>query len=231
MKYTAVWFDADETLFDFSSSEKLAFSKTLAEFGLGKDLSDFYSTYRRESDILWTLLEQGEISKEFLRDERFRRTLATHGVDESVSATEVSYRYLEVLPETCALMDHALELCKELAQKIKIGIITNGFEQIQRQRLQVSGLEPYIDFLLASEACGVAKPDVRFFEKAAALTSNFSKDKVLVVGDRLETDILGAARFGVDSCWYNPGGLTNQLEVKPTFEVAHFSELQKRLLG
>lgn len=223
MKYNAIWFDADQTLFDFSATEYQVFSRTLHEFGLGHDITAFYATYRRESDILWALLEEGKISKEFLRDERFRRTLAAHGADGDPEV--LGARYLEILPETCVLMDKALEVCGFLAERATLGIITNGFEKVQMRRLEVSGLKNYFDFVVVSEACGYAKPDVRFFEYASELTPNFQKEKVLVVGDRLEADIKGAQNFGVDSCWFNPMKIEKYADVVPTFEISHLSEL------
>ncbi len=229
MKYDTIWFDADETLFDFSATELQAFTQTFREFGWQGEMGAIYSTYRAESDILWALLEKGAIQKEFLRDERFERTLSAHRVPGS--AKDFSARYLEILPETCTLVDYAMALCEKLsARQMILGIITNGFESIQQRRLEVSGLAPFISFMVASEACGYAKPDLRFFEHAASQSPKFSKERVLVVGDRLETDILGAAAFGVDSCWFNPHGLPNLTQVKPTYEINHLSELERLLL-
>lgn len=44
------------------------------------------------------------------------------------------------------------------------------------------------------------KPDVGMFEKANELAGNFDKNKILMVGDFFETDIKGAAQYGIDSC-------------------------------
>jgi 2-haloacid dehalogenase len=41
----------------------------------------------------------------------------------------------------------------------------------------------------------------------------------VIVGDRLDADILGANRFGIDSVWFNPGRLTNESHAIPTCEV------------
>jgi 2-haloacid dehalogenase len=53
----------------------------------------------------------------------------------------------------------------------------------------------------------------------------FNKDATIIVGDRLDADILGANRFGIESCWFNPGQLANESEALPTFEAAHLDDI------
>jgi 2-haloacid dehalogenase len=101
----------------------------------------------------------------------------------------------------------------------EVGIITNGVESIQSRRIASSGLGEHISFVSTSEACGYAKPDSRFFDYAAGMARAFSKHETVIVGDRLDADILGANRFGIDSCWFNPGRAANASEAVPTCEV------------
>jgi 2-haloacid dehalogenase len=92
-------------------------------------------------------------------------------------------------------------------------------EAIQNQRIAKSGLREHISFVATSEACGYAKPDVRFFEYAARMARPFAKEDAIIIGDRLDADILGANRYGIDSCWFNPERLPNVSEAVPTFEI------------
>lgn len=226
MKYNLFLFDADDTLFDFKSCEKQAFTATLHHHGHTQNIDQLYTTYGIESLALWREVEQGKISKDFLKSERFRRTFEKHHV--MLYPDEVGETYLELLPQTSVLMDYAFELCELLNQKGKIGIITNGFEIVQTRRLQGSRLAPLIQFMVVSEQCGYTKPDIRFFEHTAKLVPEFQKQKTLIIGDRLETDIAGAQNFGVDSCWFNP---TKQIstQLKPTYEIQHLSQLIKMI--
>ncbi len=75
----------------------------------------------------------------------------------------------------------------------------------------------------ARAACD--KPDVRFFEFAAAMAPDVGRARTVIIGDRLEADILGGNRFGIDSCWFNPQRAALSGEAVPTFQVAHLSEL------
>lgn len=224
MKYNLFLFDADDTLFDFKASEKHAFAATLKYHDHHHDIEALYVTYGQESVVLWREVEQGKITKDFLKAERFRRTFAKHGV--SLSAEAVGETYLDLLPETCVLMDHALEVCQTLSQKGRIGIITNGFEKVQKKRLNTSPLAPYIHFVVVSEQAGHAKPDIRFFEYTEKIIGEIDKSKTLVIGDRLEADIEGAHNYGLDSCWFNPHKKASST-IKPKYEIDHLSQLLK----
>jgi 2-haloacid dehalogenase len=87
------------------------------------------------------------------------------------------------------------------------------------------GLRDYISFVSTSEASGYAKPDVRFFEYASQMARSFSKPDSIIVGDRLDADILGANRYGIESCWFNPERVANESEAVPSYEVGSLHDI------
>lgn len=224
MSYGLFLFDADDTLFDFTSAEKVAFTETLNQLGIVQNIDALYASYRIESEKQWRLVEEGKITKEMLRTERFRQTFLKHALE--VSGERAGSLYLEILPETSIMIDHAEEICRDLASIGEVGIVTNGFETVQKRRLAKSGLDKYISFMVVSEQCGFAKPDVRFFEHTAKVAKKLTKESTLVIGDRIETDVIGAHNFGVDACWFNPRKLPGHETIKPKYEIAHLSELR-----
>jgi len=178
-----------------------------------------------ESYKLWQLLEQGKISKDFLRTERFQKTMDAHQLESC--PIKLSDIYLEHLTQTVHHIDGAEDICEHLSQEARIGIITNGIEFVQHKRLAQSPLKKYVDFVVVSEECGYAKPHAKFFEHTMDKGKILSKDSVLVIGDRLETDILGANDFGLDSCWFNPHGKAFlESHALPKFNVACLSEIK-----
>jgi 2-haloacid dehalogenase len=76
-----------------------------------------------------------------------------------------------------------------------------------------------------SEACGFAKPDSRFFDYTVRMARAFAKHETVIVGDRLDADILGANRFGIEGCWFNPERLANETEAVADYEVGHLDEV------
>ena len=227
MRYDLFLIDLDDTLLDFRESERLSFSAMLEGLGATRSVGDIFGHYRQVNDALWEQFERGLKTKEHLRIERFRATFAAHGLD--LDAEKASALYLEALPRTVALMPHAVELCQWMSERGEIGIVTNGMHEVQTQRIANSALAPYISFVSVSEICGYAKPDVRFFEHSSRMAKRFDKASSLVIGDRIGADIQGAVNFGVDSCWFNPSGLTRPDHLVPTFEVAHLSEISVKL--
>jgi 2-haloacid dehalogenase len=229
MKHTLFLFDLDDTLLDFRASEKLAFSRTLQDLGLPTITEGLFQQYQAYNVALWRAFEQGAVAKDFLKVERFRQTFAANGLDLDPEAASLGY--LEALSENVVLIDGAVRLCEALAAEGEIGIITNGMASIQERRIAASGLGGYISFIATSEACGHAKPDSRFFEYTTAMARRFDRRETVIVGDRLDADILGANRYGIDSCWFNPGRAANDSAALPTYEAAHLDQVLPILRG
>nr|BFD63039.1 YjjG family noncanonical pyrimidine nucleotidase [Bdellovibrio sp. HM001] len=227
MPYDLFLFDLDDTLLDFKESERLSFATVLQSLGVHDRLDELYRMYQVENRRLWTLFEEAKTSKEHLKVERFRRVFEAFKIE--IDPHKASDRYLEALPETVVLMDHAEEICQWLAARGEIGIITNGMHAVQMKRIENSKLAPYISFTSVSEECGYAKPDVRFFEHSARMAKRFHKDSAVVIGDRMETDILGACNFGLRSCWFNPEKSKHNFSFQPDYEITHLSEIQNLL--
>lgn len=221
--YDLFLFDLDDTLLDFRASEVLSFQRTMEELGLQTLTASLFAEYQVVNPSLWKLFEEGKISKDHLKVERFRRILESHQID--LDPEKVSHQYLETLPETVVLYDQAAEVCQKLTEWGEIGIITNGISSVQSRRIQNSAIAPYISFVCVSDDCGYAKPDIRFFEHSVKMAKSFFKDKSLVIGDRIDIDVQGALNFGVDSCWFNPKKISHATGLVPSYEIHHLSQL------
>jgi len=232
MKYRLFLFDLDDTLLDFRASERAAFAWVLEQAGLQGSADPMpddtmFRDYQRINQALWLGLEQGRVDKETLKVERFRQTFERHAID--LDPVLASHRYLEALAESVVLVDGARAACEALAAHGELGIITNGIEQVQQRRIARSGLGDLLRFVATSEAAGFAKPDVRFFGHATAMATSFAHGTTVIIGDRLEADVLGANRFGIDSCWYNPDCLPNAGQAVPTHEASSLHQLHPLL--
>lgn len=228
MSYRLFLFDLDDTLLDFKASEQLSFVRTLQQLGHQQVSDSLFTQYQAINTALWRSFETGGVTKDFLKVERFRQTFAANGL--TLDPAAASALYLESLSETVVLIDGAQALCAQLAAVGEVGIITNGVDAIQQRRIAASGLGQYISFIATSEACGYAKPDSRFFDYAVGMARAAAKAETIIVGDRLDADILGANRYGIDSCWFNPERLPNTSEAVPTYEVARLDAIPPALL-
>ena len=110
--------------------------------------------------------------------------------------------------------------------RARLGIITNGFEDLQDIRLEKTGLSGYFDHVVISEQVGVAKPAQEIFNYAYEKMGYPSKSRVLMVGDNLNSDILGGNNFGIDTCWLQHDESEVETHIVPTFTIHCMSELQ-----
>ncbi|MGZ5200344.1 MAG: YjjG family noncanonical pyrimidine nucleotidase [Telluria sp.] len=229
MKHRLFLFDLEDTLLDFKASEKLSFARTLQQLGVTEGIDALFPQYQAINVELWRRFERGEVAKEFLKVERFRSTFHANGLD--LDAHAASHLYLESLSDNVVLIDGAQAVCEALAAIGEVGVITNGVASIQSRRIASSGLGDHVSFIATSEACGHAKPDIRFFDYTVKMARAFAKEETIIIGDRLDADILGANRFGIESCWFNPAGLANDTEAVPDYEVASLHHIVASLGG
>jgi YjjG family noncanonical pyrimidine nucleotidase len=206
MKYDLVLLDADGTLFDFDSAAAAAFRAACSEIGIaGAEEPSLFGRYHEINRELWTSLERGEIDKESLKVERFRRLFDERGI--TADAAICASSYLEHLAEGDQLFEGAEDFVHSLsAAGARLAIVTNGISSVQRGRFFRSPLAALIPHLLISEELGAEKPAAAFFSEAFKRLgrSETEKDGVVVVGDSWTADIEGALGFGVDALWFNP---------------------------
>lgn len=229
MKHRLFLLDLDDTLLDFQASEREAFARLLRTLGHEAPLEAMYRDYQAINQSLWRQFEQGAVSKDALKVQRFQATFALHA--PGLDAVQASEHYLDMLAETAVLIDGAAALCEALAAVGEVGVITNGVERIQTRRIEAAGLARFMSFVATSEACGHAKPDPRFFQDAVAKARHFDRAHTVIIGDRLDADILGAQRFGIDSCWFNPQGLPGTPDIRPSCEVRRLDAVVPALRG
>lgn len=227
-RYDVVLFDADNTLFDFDAAEAAALDLTLAQYGYPVD-DAARNCYLAANRNLWERFDRGEVRREWLVVERFATLQRALG--GSHDPAEMNAFYLARLAEAGQLLPGAEALCRRLAPVCTLAIITNGVACAQRGRFDRSPLKDLIPWLFISEEVGYQKPQRQFFDAVRAAMALPPDARTVVVGDSLSADILGAANAGLDSIWYNPGGLPGRPDIPPTFEARSFDQVAGLILG
>lgn len=198
MRYEFLLFDADNTLFDFDTGERNAFSAALQAFDI-EEKEEYFPLYLKANRALWKQYERGEIEKSDIFALRFHNFGKSAGL--ALPALSLNDCYLTLLGQESVLLPYAEELLQALSHKgYRMYIITNGDKRVQASRFAQSPITPYFEKIFISEEMGYAKPSVRFFELAAQAIEGFDKSRALVIGDSETGDILGANNFGVDAC-------------------------------
>jgi YjjG family noncanonical pyrimidine nucleotidase len=216
-----VLLDLDNTFFNYDAGEKQAYEQTMAEFDLPMSL---YPTYQRINKGYWEMLERGEITKSELRIRRFEDLLKL--ADSSLDPKTVADVYLGHLSNACILYDDSLEVLHQLKSQYLVAAVSNGIEQVQLSRLKLAGIESLFDAVIISEQVGVNKPDPAIFEAALKRVGYHGPmESVLMVGDNLNADILGAKALGMHTCWMNYDIRFASASSSADFEIHRIGEL------
>ncbi len=130
------------------------------------------------------------------------------------------------------LFPDTIECLEKLYGHYKIGIIANQ-SLGSKERLETFGILKYIDVVVASAEEGVAKPDKRIFEIALE-RAGCKPEEAVMVGDRLDNDIVPANEIGMYTIWIKQGNWKdacprNELE-QPDITVESLSELCEKVM-
>lgn len=231
MRYKDLFIDFDDTLYDTRGNAVIALSETFEAFHLERYFADpqtFYDAYWWANIDLWTRYSKGEITRDYLIVERFRRPLSEGKGIEVTEALclEMSDRFLDFCASKPGVIDGAHELMDYLKQRgYRMHMTSNGFHEVQYKKLAACGMRDYFDTIILSENAGVNKPSPAFFDYALR-QSGASRETTLMIGDNLQTDILGALNAGIDALLFNRWEVdVRESPQAPTFVVDHLRDI------
>lgn len=196
-----IFFDIGSTLVDESVAYRNRIKRTIANTDISYD--EFYQ-------------RMVEISKH--NQNAYNKVLEEYGLKKAAWNSDDEFVYPEA--EKCL---------SELGKHYKIGIIANQ-NPGSKERLEKLGLLKYIDLVIASAEEGVAKPDLRIFQIALD-RSNCKPEEAVMVGDRLDNDIIPANKIGMTTVWIKQGfgkfAVPKLEEECPDYTVENLSEIIK----
>lgn len=217
-RFDILLWDVDGTLLDFIAAEKAAVQTLFREFGLGECTDEMVERYSRINKEYWERLERGELSKPEILVRRFADFFASEGLDAS-KAPEFNEQYQVRLADTVVFCDDSYELLSSLRGRVKQYAVSNGTVVAQTRKLRRSGFDRLLDGVFLSEELGYEKPATEFFDRVFAAIGEPDRERVLIVGDSLTSDITGGNRAGIRTCWYNPKGEPNLTAAHADYEI------------
>lgn len=228
----AVFFDLDNTLWDFEKSSTLTLEELYDEMvsksdTLGAGKEKFIEVYKANNEKLWEQYRNGNITKSALRGIRFKEALHRIGIDNATLGQTMETEYVSRVPLKPNLIDGALEILDWLYGKYKLGIITNGFMEAQEAKVRLSGIDRYFDYFVISEEAGCTKPNPSIF-KFALNKCTFKEDEVAYIGDEYDVDIKGAFGAGIEGIWLKREG-TRDKNTLCCIEITSLLELKNIL--
>lgn len=226
-----VFFDLDHTLWDFETNSfaalQLLFESVQLDVKLQVTFELFHLRYSVHNHYFWKEYSKGLISQSELRWKRMFTTLVEFGLDDKKHAKQLGEMYLELLPTCNQLFPYALELLTYLKSKsYSLHILSNGFEQVQHQKLTFSGIKPFFDQIITSDKIQYAKPHRKIFDFALEVTKAHLTESIMI-GDNPEVDLQGALNAGMQSVYMDH--LDRPTTIHHTYRVNHLQEIQKIL--
>ena len=204
-KYRHLFFDLDNTLWDFNLNSYHAPWENFIRYRLDLQVFErFYEIYIIHNERLWELYRQNGITKEELSMSRFELSFRETGI-EGVDSVDFNREYLMLMPLQTRLCDGALHVLERLSERYEMHIITNGFAEVQYKKLGNSDLSRFFKKVFVSEEIKSPKPSPEIFRHAMK-SCNARKKESLMIGDSWEVDIVGAAGIGMDQVYYHPAG-------------------------
>jgi putative hydrolase of the HAD superfamily len=223
-----VFFDVDDTLVDFETSNVAVFRQLFGELDFGS-----WSALTAE---LYPRFTAGEMDFVTMRDIRMRRFLQQIGRPaQAADVVEAERHRIELLDASYLLFDDVLPCIEALrAAGLRLGLITNNESEHQRRKLATTGLADLFDAVVISGEVGIAKPELGIFSHACGLLA-VEPEICVHIGDNVDTDVRGALGAGIGAIWLDRRGATtdqvDEIRSLGADVIASLSELAPILLA
>lgn len=231
--YQAILFDLDDTLISLRGCEAGALRRSLDEAGLTERFPDDYTkvsaSFAAISSRYWGQRGAQGYSRDQVLEGSLRDLLAQFNLDTGL-AEGLARNYWRDFCRSSALNPGALDTLRHLSRHFRLGLITNGYSDSQRGRLDAAGLTPFFDPILISEEVGIAKPDARIFEMALRALDLSAAD-VIYVGDSIGHDHAGCQNAGIDFCHYYPHQAADVELPAVTYRIGYLPDLIDLLIA
>ncbi len=232
--YHAILFDLDDTLISLRGCEAQALRQTLGDAGLiarlPNEFASISATFAAISGSYWGQRSAKRYSRDQVLEGSLRDLLAHFNLDTAL-AKDLALTYWRDFCRSSALNPGALDTVRHLSQHFPLGLITNGYSDSQRGRLDAAGLSQFFDPILISEEVGIAKPDARIFEMALHALDLSAAD-VIYIGDSIGHDCAGCQNAGIDFCHYCPDLATDRPPLPAVkYQIGHLPDLIDLLTG
>jgi len=225
-------FDLDDTLLDYTASGRQCWQELYIEYAprFGVSVERLADVLQQASGWYWSDAERhrsGRLDLKTSRRQVLRLTLEKLGSDRFALGDEMADAFtLRREPRICPFPG-AIETLQELQQRgIRMGLLTNGSGEFQRDKIQRFNLSGYFETIIIEGDFGAGKPDRSVFlsalEQLGALPA-----QAWMVGDDLRRDIQPAQELGLGTVWVDleGAGLPANSQIVPMRTVRCVTDL------
>lgn len=222
IKYVLI--DLDGTLLDFSKGERKSFINTMNHISYNPTEEDI-KLFSKINEEEFKQYEKGLKTRPEFHHARFKRLKDALNLDYDIDLT--NKYYVNELKYSAEVYDDALDFILYLYNKYDLFIASNGISDIQAKRMELAKLDKYFKKYYISEEALANKPDIKFFNYIFNDLSDFDKSNYIIIGDRLDADIIGGINAGIKTIYINRNNINN--DIKPDYEIKDLREIKNIL--
>ena len=222
-----LFLDLDDTILDFRKAEYIAIGKTIGDFGV-EPTDEVRKLYHEINKWHWEQLELGTLTREEVLVNRFGVLFEKLG--KTVDAVACARAYEKNLSQGHWFLPGAEEAVDALSKKYRLFLASNGTASVQKGRMTSANLYRFFETVFVSQEIGHNKPSKAYFDACFSTISGFDKEKAMIVGDSLSSDIKGGINAGIKTVWVNPDH-KDCGEIKPDYEIEYLHQLEAFLEG
>jgi len=179
-----------------------------------------WGIFAGESDDLTQLREWAES----YRDQVFDKALRAQMIEAPEGGEKLAEAFSDERRRLIRLMPDAKEILTRLSKDYKLGMLTNGAPDLQREKIAASGLGSLFQAIAVSGEVGIGKPRPEVFHHLLA-ELGVPADAAVMVGNSKERDIAGARNAGIFSVWIKVAGSEEPEAVEPDATIHALAEL------
>ena len=224
--YKYLFLDLDDTILDFHKAERIAIGRVMEHYGV-EPTEERRARYHEINKWHWHQLELKAMTRDEVLEGRFAMFFDELGI--TVDKFAVARLYEEYLSQGHFFLPGAEEAVEALHKKYRLFLASNGTASVQKGRMTSANLYRFFEISFVSQEIGHNKPSREYFEAAFARIPGFQKEKCLMVGDSLTSDILGGINAGIDTCWVNPTHAEAPVHIRPTYQIESLAQLEALL--
>jgi putative hydrolase of the HAD superfamily len=158
------------------------------------------------------------------RQKSWHTALRRHGIDDADLAAELAENFIRLRRQKHVVYEDTIATLEKLAGCFILGLLTNGASDLQRRKIEGSGIGSYFREILISGDVGFAKPDRRVFELLLSRLGTTATN-AFMIGNNLVTDIQAAQQAGLRTIWVHRSGTAPESGIVPDWEISHLNQL------
>lgn len=220
-----ILFDLDGTILDFNKGEADAFKRSINKFSDIKIKDDDVKKFSQINDYYFNQYKNGLMDRPTFHYHRFDEIAKYLNID--IDVINCNKEYVDLLKYEAQIYDDVIDTLNYLKDKYELFVASNGMEEIQKSRMNLAQISTFFKKSYISASIGYNKPEKAFFDYIFNDLNDFDTDNYIIIGDRLDSDIMGGINSNIHTVFINRENIKTNNEAE--YEIKSLKELKKIL--